>query len=107
MRGTDKTHPSAASIPREESRGIAHAAAISIAMGSACEMEYHLLLARDLNFIDADTYTELPDRTTEVKRMLAALIQQLGEEKLSAVSDQQSAWSVAAASRTIGLVPNS
>ena len=49
----------------------------SIAMGSASELEYHLLLARDLSFIDADTYTELADRTTEVKRMLAAFIQQL------------------------------
>lgn len=49
----------------------------SIAMGSASELEYHLLLARELKLIKAKEYQELAQRTVEVKRMLAALIQKL------------------------------
>jgi len=45
-----------------------------IAMGSASELEYHLLLARDLGFLPKDAYDRLNLRTTEVKRMLASLI---------------------------------
>jgi four helix bundle protein len=45
-----------------------------IAMGSASELEYHLLLARDLGFLPKDAYERLNLRTTEVKRMLASLI---------------------------------
>ena len=46
-----------------------------IAMGSASEVEYHLLLARDLKFLSEADYSNLDHRTTEVKRMLSALIQ--------------------------------
>jgi four helix bundle protein len=46
-----------------------------IAMGSASELESHLLLARDLGFMAAKDYARLDDMTTEIKRMLAALIQ--------------------------------
>lgn len=49
----------------------------SIAMGSASELEYHLLLAKDLNLLHPATHADLDTRTTEVKRMLAALIQKL------------------------------
>lgn len=45
-----------------------------IAMGSASETEYHLLLAHDLHFLDDQAYKKLTDGITEVKRMLAALI---------------------------------
>jgi four helix bundle protein len=46
-----------------------------ISMGSASELEYHLLLARDLKFLAEAEYVELDGRTTEVKRMLTSLIQ--------------------------------
>lgn len=49
----------------------------SIAMGSASELEYRLLLARDLKLIDPDQYEELEQKTIEVKRMLATLITRL------------------------------
>ena len=52
----------------------------SIAMGSASQLEYHLLLARDLNLINPAKYYELSQRTTEIKRMLASLIQKLKTE---------------------------
>ena len=41
----------------------------SIATGSASELEYHLLLARDLNLIKPTDHSELSERTTELKRM--------------------------------------
>jgi four helix bundle protein len=44
-----------------------------IAIGSASELEYHLLLAKDLGFIDQRDHVELSQRATELKRMLKAL----------------------------------
>jgi four helix bundle protein len=49
----------------------------SIAMGSASELEYHLLLARDLKLLKPTDYAELARHTSEVKRMLTGLIQKL------------------------------
>ena len=43
---------------------------IHIASGSASELEYHLLLARDLGYIDARTHSELDLAVGEIKRML-------------------------------------
>ena len=48
-----------------------------MAMGSASELEYHLLLAKDLKLIRPADYEELAPQATEVKRMLTALIQKL------------------------------
>ena len=42
----------------------------SIALGSASELEYHLLLASDLKLIKAGEHEALAQRATEVKRML-------------------------------------
>jgi four helix bundle protein len=47
---------------------------MQISMGSASELEYHLLLAKDLNFMDAATYDQLNNATIEVKKMLASFI---------------------------------
>ena len=49
----------------------------SIAMGSAGELKYHLILAKDLKLIKPADYEELTPRATELKRMLTALMQQL------------------------------
>ena len=49
----------------------------SIAMGSASELEYHLLLARDLKLIQPKKYEELASRATELKRMLTVLLHNL------------------------------
>ena len=49
----------------------------SIAMGSASELEYHLLLAKDLKLIKPKDHAELSLRATELKRMLTALLQKL------------------------------
>jgi len=37
-------------------------------MGSASELEYHLLLARDLKLIKPKAYEDLVQRTIEVKK---------------------------------------
>ena len=49
----------------------------SIAMGSASELEYHLLLARDLKLIKPKDYEALNQQATELNRMLTALMQKL------------------------------
>ena len=49
----------------------------SIAMGSASELDYRLLLARDLKLINPKDYGELAQRTKEVKRMLGGLLGKL------------------------------
>ena len=48
-----------------------------MAMGSASEAEYHLLLAHDLHFLAAADYKRLNAEVTEIKRMLAALLSRL------------------------------
>ena len=49
----------------------------SIAMGSASELEYHLLLARDLKLLNAQDYARLAHQTGEVKRMLTGFMHKL------------------------------
>lgn len=53
----------------------------SIAMGSASELDYHLLLARDLKLLNTTDYTELAQQATEVKRMLTGLLQKLTADR--------------------------
>ena len=53
----------------------------SIAMGSASELEYHLLLAKDLKLIKTADYQDLDQRATELKRMLTALMQKLNADR--------------------------
>jgi four helix bundle protein len=48
-----------------------------MAMGSASETEYHLLLAHDLHFLAGADYKRLDAEVTEIKRMLSALLSTL------------------------------
>jgi four helix bundle protein len=50
---------------------------LQIAMGSASELEYELLLARDLGYLDNDCYSELATQVIDVKRMLSGFVQYL------------------------------
>jgi four helix bundle protein len=54
---------------------------LQIAMGSASELEYHLLLARDLNLLNSSDYEHLANGVTEVKRMLTSFIQKLKSDR--------------------------
>ena len=49
----------------------------SIAMGSSSELEYLLLLARDLGYIQANTYQSIQTDLIETRKMLNAFIQKL------------------------------
>jgi four helix bundle protein len=49
----------------------------SIAMGSASELEYHLLLARDLKLLKPKDHEQIAQQATEVKRMLTGLLKRL------------------------------
>jgi four helix bundle protein len=51
-----------------------------IARGSASELEYHLLLARDLKLIQTNDHQELEQQTTQIKRMLTVFVQKLTAE---------------------------
>ena len=46
---------------------------LQISLGSASEVEYLLLLARDLSLLDDLVYGQLNTQVQEIKRMLAAL----------------------------------
>jgi four helix bundle protein len=50
---------------------------LRIAKGSATELEYQILLSRDLGFLAAAQYDCLAAETLEIQRMLASLIRQL------------------------------
>ncbi len=47
---------------------------LQIAMGSASELQYHLLLAHDLEFLSSSEFTKFESETVEIKQMLATLI---------------------------------
>lgn len=57
--------------------GLDFARHLQIAMGSASELEYFFLLACDLSLVDRDRERCLTSDVTEVKRMLASLIQKV------------------------------
>ena len=80
---TSQIRRATASIPANIAEGCGRdgetdlARFLQIALGSASELEYHLLLAHDLNLINDASYDNLNSRVIEVKRMLASLIQKL------------------------------
>jgi four helix bundle protein len=53
----------------------------TIAKGSASELEYQLLLARDLKLLQANDYETLSKQTVEIKRMLTVLVLKLTAER--------------------------
>ena len=71
------------SIPANISEGCGRQSEIElarffqIAMGSASELEYHLLLAHDLGYITNLIYDELNKELIEVKKMLSSFIKKL------------------------------
>lgn len=80
---TSQIRRASASIPANIAEGCGRngdgelARFLSIAMGSASELDYHLLLAHDLNLIDSAIYQQLNQQLIEVKRMLNALIHKI------------------------------
>ena len=80
---TSQLRRAAVSIPANVAEGCGRgsnadfARCAQIAMGSASEVEYLLLLARDLDYLPAGVYPPLEDQVTEIKRMLVALMAKL------------------------------
>ncbi len=56
---------------------------LQMAMGSASELEYHILLSRDLHFLDEESHDRMQLQVVEVKRMLAGLIRKVDAERRS------------------------
>src|SRR5215467_15750516 len=54
---------------------------LQIACGSASELEYHLLLARDLGYITAADHLAAQKQLLEMKRMLVALTRKVGADR--------------------------
>jgi four helix bundle protein len=54
---------------------------MQIAMGSVSEVEYLLLLANELGFLEKSLYQQLEHDATEVKRMLAVFILKLKADR--------------------------
>jgi four helix bundle protein len=50
-------------------------------LGSANELEYHLLLARDLGYLGNLPHTSLESQLIEVKKMLVALTAKVGKDR--------------------------
>ena len=84
---TSQLRRSASSVPaniaegcdRHSSLDFAHF--LDIAFGSASELEYHLLLARDLGFLTATNYEEALKEVSGTKRMLTMLIRRIRPPK--------------------------
>ncbi len=47
---------------------------VKVSMGSASELDYHLLLSRDLGFLETETYDRAAKSLTEVRKMLSSLL---------------------------------
>jgi four helix bundle protein len=56
---------------------------LNIATGSASELEYHFLLAHDLNYLSDPNYKALGGSVIEIKRMPASLIRKVEAERLA------------------------
>ena len=54
---------------------------VSNAIGSASELDYHLLLALDLGYIDQDSAELAKTKVAEIRRMLSALRRNLLDTK--------------------------
>src|SRR5262245_16265163 len=77
---TSQVRRAAASIPANIAEGSMRssdpdfARFLFISIGSASEVDYYLLLARDLGFLQSAIYEKLDVELQEVKRMLNGLI---------------------------------
>jgi four helix bundle protein len=58
---------------------------LQIASGSASELDYHLLLSRDLGFLPDADYRRLAGNLTAVRKMLTSLLQKIEADRLMAI----------------------
>ncbi len=77
---TSQIRRSAVSIPSNIAEGCGRGGSAElarfcqIALGSASELEYQLLLSKELNYLSFDDHDKLLPKVIEVKKMLTAFI---------------------------------
>ena len=75
------------SIPTNLSEGcgcssdLAFAQFVEVALRSACEVEYQLLLCRDLKYLSADEWKQREQQIIAIKRMLSQLMKTLRNDR--------------------------
>jgi four helix bundle protein len=76
---TAQLRRSAASIPANLAEGCGRSGDVEfgrfvqISLGSATELEYHLLLSHDIGLLETSTYQRLSDQARRIQAMLAGL----------------------------------
>ena len=84
---SDQIRRAAVSIPANIAEGcgrgtdVDFARFLQMAMGSASELEYELLLAHDLNYLNDQDHAVIEPKVQEVKRMLAGLLTKLKADR--------------------------
>jgi four helix bundle protein len=84
---TNQIRRACASIPANIAEGCGRSSEadfsrfLQIAMGSATELEYHLLLSHDLGILNDIDYENLSRETIEVKQMLTSFIKKLKADR--------------------------
>ncbi|OGV03504.1 MAG: four helix bundle protein, partial [Ignavibacteria bacterium RIFOXYA2_FULL_37_17] len=82
---TSQIRRASASIPTNISEGCGRGSDadfrrfIQIAFGSACEVEYLLILGNELKFLSMEDYESINLKIVEIKKMLSGLIKKLKE----------------------------
>jgi four helix bundle protein len=80
---TSQIRRSSSSIPTNIAEGCGHDSQaelqrfFNLAMGSSSELEYQLILAHDLNYIEEKSYQTVSSELVEIRRMLNAFIRKL------------------------------
>lgn len=80
---TSQMRRSAASIPTNIAEGSGRgsdadfARFLQYSMGSASELEYQLILAKDLGYLPLEKYIQINPQITEIKRMLTGFLKRL------------------------------
>lgn len=92
---TSQIRRAASSIPANLAEGCGRggdghlAYFISVALGSSSELEYHLLLCRDLQYLEENGYNELVTATQQVGRMLSSLLKTVQKDKQASAGNRR------------------
>ena len=54
---------------------------LRIAMGSASELEYQLILSHDLIYLSEESFRALEDEVTQLKKMLVVFVRKIADSK--------------------------
>lgn len=80
---TSQLRRAASSIPANIAEGCGKnsdpdfARFLQIAFGSACEVEYHLILSKDLGYLTSEQFSSLTAELLSIKKMLVSLIKKI------------------------------